>query len=793
MAKKDRFLIGFVDSNASIQTDVKPWLIADNAWALLKNVYPFRGRIRKRFGGLLTGSGAPTSFAAPYYSRAAILVGTTTGGALSGNVRTITSHPAMITKVGQMFSVNVPIVNPGDNGITLFTVYNPAGGAQQMLRTDGSVSTATYNLTNSAFNITNIRDSAGNLVPNGTNVYFYTAEPIMGISIFQSGNIDAEPTYIFDQNFAYTFNGSFWQMVGSGGTPIWHGSNINFVWTTTWYGAGTQANDVFYVTNFNASVPAPGATDDPIWYYKLATNTWVAASGANAFYFAPAGGAVHTGPFVSTAKMILPFHGRLILLNTIENDGSGNTSAYQQRVRFSWRGDPLATQAWYEPNQTDSSGNFAGGAGFLDADTEEMIIGAQFIKDNLIVFFERSTWQLAYTGNEVQPFQWYRINTELGAVSAFSVVPFDKQTIAIGETGVHACNGANVQRIDDKIPQEIFEMINVYSAVERVAGIRDFYVEQVYWTLPSVSLPSAETYPDTVVVYNYKTGAWALNNDCITAFGYFQQESATTWAQPGYISWEQSDFDWQSGLNQSNVRQTLCGNQEGFVFIAEPNIGRNAPVMQITNITAASPYVSLNIIDHTLALNECIYIENVMGTTGLNGNIYFIQSITDANNVVINNLLNNVPISGVYTGGGTVTRVSNIGMISKQYNPYVQDDRNVYISRVDFGVDRTSVGQLTVDYYPSYTSLSMLNEGEDTGTILGTGVLETSPYNPIYYPLEQLQDSLWHPLYFQTSGEAIQLVMYMNPIQISTPTIAFSDFQLNGMVLYAEKTTDRLQ
>ena len=58
-------------------------------------------------------------------------------------------------------------------------------------------------------------------------------------------------------------------------------------------------------------------------------------------------------------------------------------------------------------------GNIADGGGYIDASTEEQIVSAEFIKDRLIVYFERSTWELAYTGNEVLPFVWQKINTEL--------------------------------------------------------------------------------------------------------------------------------------------------------------------------------------------------------------------------------------------------------------------------------------------------------------------------------------------------------------------------------------------
>ncbi len=63
----------------------------------------------------------------------------------------------------------------------------------------------------------------------------------------------------------------------------------------------------------------------------------------------------------------------------------------------------------------------------------------------------------------------------------------------------------------------------------------------------------------------------------------------------------------------------------------------------------------------------------------------------------------------------------------------------------------------------------------------------------LYYPLEQEQDRLWHPIYFQTEGECIQLFIYMTQDQMVVPDIAFSDFELEGMVLHTMATTGRLE
>ncbi len=105
------------------------------------------------------------------------------------------------------------------------------------------------------------------------------------------------------------------------------------------------------------------------------------------------------------------------MLNTIEQNSGGTTNtAYPQRARFCHYGAPFSggtanPLAWLEPNQTNGP-NKAEGGGFIDAATDEEIVSAEFIKDRLIVYFERSTWELAYTGNQVYPFTWQKSITE---------------------------------------------------------------------------------------------------------------------------------------------------------------------------------------------------------------------------------------------------------------------------------------------------------------------------------------------------------------------------------------------
>jgi hypothetical protein len=743
MAGFDRFMIA--PFTAGLQTDLKPWMIPDEAFAQLNNAYIFRGRIVKRFGGKLMGSGWPNVQVAHLYSRLRIPLGLTSkpAGVLAGTV------PGAVFKVGQIFSI----------GTTIFTVVT-AGAAAQMLRTDGSVEVATFDTTNGHYNITIA-------AAPGVQVYFYPAEPVMGLAQYEAGVVNNEPTWAYDTQFAYVFSGGFWYQSGA---ALWHGSNLNFVWTTNWTGVAANNTNLF-VTNFQVANPNGATTvnDDPIWTYD--GTTWTT------FYpkFLVAG----AGNIVSTARIVLPFKDRLILLNTIEQNAAGNANiSYPNRCRFSHNGSPFpAATAWLEPNQVG-----ADGAGWLDAPTEEEIVSAGFIKDRLIVYFERSTWELAYTGNQILPFVWQKINTELGSEAEFSSVPFDKVVLTIGNTGVHACNGSNVERIDTKIPQEVFEIRDKNSGVARVAGVRDYYTELVYWTFPASNQPATQTYPNKVLVYNYRNSSWATNDDCITAFGYFEQQGDDTWVDEN-IQWQEADFAWNGAVIQSQFRQVIAGNQQGYVFIADPEEARNAQVMTITNMAynAALGITTLQIIDHTLAVGDFINIENTLSIPG----IYKVLGVVDANNVTV---LSANP--GVYTGGGTITRVSNLTIVSKQWNPYVDQDCRFHLARIDFNVDKTANGQVTVDYAPSYTNLSILTDANNSGALMGTGILETSPYPVV--PLEAVQDQLWHPIYLQTDGDSVQITIYMSDAQMLDDNISSSWFELNAMTLYTMKTSIRL-
>lgn len=731
----DKFLIAPIKSG--LITDVPSWLTPEDSLSRLNNAYIYKGKIRKRFGSTLLGGSQETS-------RLRLVVGQTDG---SGNI-TVTV-PGAKFNVGQMFSVGTEI-------FTVSSLGNPV-----TLKTTGVTTVHTFDTT------------TGQLILNtpflNEDVYFYPADPVMQITHYESGsNPNNNPAYAFDTQFAYKYD-SGWERSG---TVVFQGTDTNGFSTTNWLGS-SLSDTALYVTNFNVTVGTPAAGDDPL--YSFDGSSWAEFRPV----FKVTSPNTVTG-YVSSCRIIVKFNGRLLLFNTVENL-SGTNYSYQNRCRYSWDGSPhcpatgtpptTSYSAWLEPEQswTGSASSEAtyGGAGWLDAATEEEIISVGFINDRLIVYFERSTWELVKTGNHIQPFSWQKLNTEIGSESQFSTVVFDKAVLTLSSNGVHACNGVNVDKVDSAIEGEekVFSVKNTNDGRSRVVGIRDYFEKMVYWSFTSTTYDSnSPKYPNKLIIYNLSSNSWATADDCITAFGYDEDLDGKTWSP----------------------RQILAGNQQGFVYKLDQDTYVNAHSMYITDMSFdGSTTLTLTIVDHTLSTGNYINIEGYSGVSITGTDNFKVTTVTsDTVSIEVTSF------SGTYTGGGIVSRVSKIDILSKQWNPYSKKGSDVYISHINFCVKKTTSGKIIVDYRPSSTEISMIDEGSSSSSSLGSNVLETTPYS--LAPLESLKERLWHSVYFQTFGECVQIRIYLNDSQMEDEDISGSDLTIEAMMLYTTPISEEL-
>lgn len=539
---------------------------------------------------------------------------------------------------------------------------------------------------------------------------------------------------------------------------------------------GGAFSGVLVVLNRNVNSIAGTTNGDAIkWFDGPGTGTgWV--------NFIPPLNAATPQNLLRGALIILPYKDRLVVLNTYESSGLNAVVNFPQRARWCQNGTPFFTEdnaatpvEYLLP--TNENANFdswfdqvTGKGGFVDAPTDEIIVSAEFIKDTLIVYFERSTWQLVYTGNEVLPFVWQKINTELGSESTFSIVPFDRGVFAVGNYGIITTDSVNVVRLDEKIPDEVFQIQNINNGVKRVYGIRDFNAQLVYWTYPIISDEDDDvtsytlTFPNQVLFYNYLDGSWAETDDTFTCFGYWQKFTDLTWADLTR-SWNTTNFSWNSQVLQAKYPDVVAGNQRGFVFVFSQlqNLGQNAPSLEISNFSVNT----ITIPDHNLVNGQYILITACTGFTSANNVIFKITNAT-ANTFDLDPVVN----ATGYTGGGLITAIPNLDILTKEFNPFYEQGKSVRINYIDILMDRTDAGQFTLNTYIN----SNVSVPVNSQTILTT----TESVQPIYAG----QTRIWHRIFPDIVGSFFQLQVTLSDTQIRDLEIATSNIRIHALIMY---------
>jgi hypothetical protein len=713
--------------------DIEPFLIENDSFPILENAYLFRGRIQRRscFSKLGTGN-----------SRLRWQIGVT---AASPFVFALPDIP--ITTTIAQFSI----------GSVFFT--DPGGASPVNLLSTNALYTATLDRATGVVTLTHPVIAA-------TPVYYYPGLPVMGLRTLELTTINDEGLIAFDTRYGYLYDNGTQdfvaanQFVTTNTVFVWESTDSDFFWTCNYFQVLWATNNV---DGYHAAVDAdaPGEGDGIRWFNSINTR-W---SNFNPQLTA-------TPTYLHGGLIVLPYKDRLVVLNTIEGGVALPGVRFAQRARWSQNGTPFYVNApagvGIDANAWRS--DVVGKGGFLDAPTQEQIVSAEFVKDTLIVYFERSTWQLVYTNNEFLPFIWQKINTELGCESTFSVVPFDSGVFAIGNYGVISTDSVSVMRIDQKIPDEIFQIQNLRNGVKRVAGVRDYNAQLVYWTFPVVTDEDGDgvsydlTFPNQLLVYNYIDGSWAEFDDCFTCFGYWQKVTDTTWASL-QRSWESTTFSWNSQVTRAKYPDVVAGNQRGFVFVISQlqQLGQNAPSLEISNLSGNT----VTIPDHNLTNGQYILITGSTGFTSVNNSIFKIINAS-VNTFQLDPVIN----ATGYTGGGLVTHLPNIFIQTKQFNPFYQNGDSTRLNYIDIYLDRTADGEMTAQFYTN----------SNTSVPIESSIVPTSPEPAISYSANQAR--IFHRIYSNAFGSFFQNIFTLSDAQMRDLNITTSDVTIHGLIYY---------
>ncbi len=574
------FLIGPIGFGLS--NDQKPWSNPADSWDVLTNAYQFRGRLVRRKGYKTLG-------------------------------RLANGTPVMGLRTKESIDIDAESLIAFDT--TDAYLWN--GTAFVPIPVDPMAMTATWSGTDyqffysinyaNAFWATNSKPGL-----HGKAISGITNDPVVA-------PIPGPPTPVVTTSSPHGFSdGQTVVFINVQGMKEINGlSAIIHVLTPTTFSIDIDTSGFGVYTGggfaLNSSVSIPG--QDGIRYYGILSN---GTGWAN--YNPP----IDPNNALAGCLLMFAYRGYLVFLNTTEGNENGLFN-FGNRARWTQIGTPY----YSAPQPVDPApqgidvktarDDLFGRGGANDAPTNEVIVGAAFIRDILIVYFENSTWRLRFVNNAQNPFVWERVNVELGSKSTFSTIPFDKGLMAIGTRGIVVSDGNDTVRFDEKIPDEIFNIRQANQGLQRVCGIRTFRSKLNYWTFPSSQATDQDNtyiYPDKVLVYNYDSKQWSFFDDSFTCFGYYYESS------PGR-TWETLPDDWASytsvtwndGVSQQGYENIVAGNQQGYVLILEVNGGQNDVSLSITAI-AANLFTSNN---NNLPDGSWIKLVGVTGTTSDDG------------------------------------------------------------------------------------------------------------------------------------------------------------------------------
>ena len=507
----------------------KPFLIGNDAFEEIENAYTYRGVVRKREGADLL------AFMGSHANNLNVTV----------NVTAITqANPAAVTCAAAHSLVSGDIV----------TFVNVGG----MTQINGLTSVITVTGA-TTFTCTDINSTTYTAYTAGASV----ALPVQGLKDHLITTSLDEDLIAFSRYKAYRFNVStevfdlistYTDATRPAATPgvlNFTGTNLDFFWSVGYGNAMWVTNGV-----------------DPMHFLQSAPslNTWNLQR--------PLVGPVDR---INTCRMIIPYKGRLVILNTTE--GAGNVR-YRQRARWSQIGTPYVPDNGTDPIVTPPTpfaldanawrSDIIGRGGFIDADTTEEIITATIINDTLVVFFERSTWRLRYTGNPILPFLWERVDLEYGSESKMAIVKHDNAAYTFSRFGFVAANTNDVARIDENIPDISFgvESGNTGEYLETVCTIKDYEKQLIYFAYPDAD--DVVTSPNKILAYNYIDKSFSIFNQSFRTFGHYKSFTDVTWAQLTQ-SWASRTVAWNAEALGDNFPQVVAGSTTGRVFIPYGN------------------------------------------------------------------------------------------------------------------------------------------------------------------------------------------------------------------------------
>lgn len=838
MANKQTLVIA--NFKTGYETDLPPFLINNDAFPVLNNMYIWRGRAKKKRGTSLLGR----------LQRSATATSISGTSPISLNLYTYLSIPE-----------DNPTIVPGSISITLGPeTYTDNGDGTLRGSPTGH---ATVNYITGDIIITTAQ-GPGN--PLTITLEYNPNLPVMGLEDFQvGGRINFPDLVAFDTTYSYQFDqtsASFYDVTfykGSGLPFTWDGTDFQQFWSTNYSNAMWVTNGVpgFHfatitaLVNIAASTTATVTLDnanlvvgDRITFNEvvaasqningitgtvtnaasaptytvtldtavtvttfasgivlLLTNSRPSTGNGIKFYdgdpttsinlgwvnFNPPLSNATTPQYLIGADAVVPFKNRLLFFGpTIATSSAPGGIYYRNRVVYSENGTPYYNSL-VPLNQVFEFRawfqNIAGFGGFLGAPIPQKIVTIEENEDVLLTGFESKQLKLLFTGDDSLPFVFQTINSELGSQSTFSGVSLDTGALTIGDYGIALTTQVSAQRIDLVIPDQVFDISGINNADRRVTAIRDYRNEFIYFSYSPDNRPNS-LFNSKTLLYNYRDNTWATFDENYTHYGTFRRTSNITWSTLNtvYKTWNAWTDPWNFGGTSARYPNIIGGNQQGFVMIKNDTTREDnsqyVEAIDTNTLIVTSP-------NHCLNSNDFIEISGAIGVTNLNNEVFKIfVNTSDTFTLLLSGEQMQTPPTGTYLGGGVYRRMSNIFVQTKQFQIAWESARKTRIGTQRFLIenapnddDGDPPSQITLNIYTSQNTNFPSNLNQ-YGYLPFSNILLTGPEPN--QPFQIVQDQIWHRSSNSLIGDTVQLGFSLSDEQMRVNSINQSE-----IIIYA--------
>ena len=588
----------------------------------------------------ITGSNLTQAITADYTS-AESLASTDGAGALSKTLSNIPARPGIVVKVA-----GATVENFTDDGAGVLT---------------GDITgTGTIDYTTGVLTLT-----GSNASKVATCLYdYHQTLPVMGLYNYINANSDRRLCALDTRNFNQynTTTNRFDYIVHSSATT-YTGADYDY-----WSAANYSVLDTS-TPKFQRILVFTNGIDKLQYFNGTNTDDFDQIAG----YAEPPAG---IGGDLDTCKLVFYYGDRLCCLNVKQD-----SVWYPQRLLYS---------------STVGSGNATtfddARAGVVDAPTDDEIMGADFLSNDLVVFFRDSVWALKITQDRFFPFRWERIDVK-GVVrcdSRFSVSSYFGEVQGTGRLGIIGTNGNQVSRIDNKLSN--FTRVEIDPELFQYCYAIETEKKRQRW----LSYADPEDGPSRatkILVNDVEENNWSVYTFAMHCFGNYHVVGFDTLWDEFAEDWDTYGRSWDDYTQFKQALTAVGGDYSGYVF--QMDTGGDDDRTDVKGITQANPAV-VTVNAHRLATGDFVKVYEVSGMTEIVG----LDSIVTVLNTT-SFQLNSVDSTDftAYSSDGFVEKAIAFDVKTKPLNPWIKEDSKAVLHWVDLRVDSSAGSSLNVQFF----------------------------------------------------------------------------------------------